>query len=192
MALIVAARFDTFDAAQTAAFSLMEAGVASDNLHTFFVNPPGSHDRYPLGGDRVADPGSRGAPQGTLVGIAIFGIAGAVLGGIVAAVSGIGPVAIAAGAGVGAYIGSLLGAMNRLGKSHPAQTGARAQAARGSEGRQSGVVLAAHVEPEQEKRIAGLLRDAGGVEVERARGRWHDGKWEDFDPLSSPDLERNI
>jgi hypothetical protein len=34
MALIVAARFETFDAAKTAAASLMNAGVTADNLHT--------------------------------------------------------------------------------------------------------------------------------------------------------------
>jgi S-formylglutathione hydrolase FrmB len=53
-------------------------------------------------------------------------------------------------------------------------------------------MLAVHTSPEHEKHIASILRDAGGAEVERALGRWNQGKWEDFDPLVSPDLEKNF
>jgi hypothetical protein len=49
-----------------------------------------------------------------------------------------------------------------------------------------------HTAREHEKRIANLLREGGGIEVERAQGRWRDGKWEDFDPLVAPELEKNF
>ena len=33
-----------------------------------------------------------------------------------------------------------------------------------------------------------VLREHGAHDIERAEGRWRDGKWEDFDPLSTPRL----
>jgi hypothetical protein len=30
------------------------------------------------------------------------------------------------------------------------------------------------------------MRAAGTQDIERARGRWDDGQWVDFDPLSKP------
>jgi hypothetical protein len=192
MSLIVAARFDTFDAAQTAAQALMNAGVGEADLHTFFVNPAGFHDRYPLGGDRAADPASKGAPFGAIGGAAALGVVGAVVGGIIAGSFATSPLLIVAGAGVGAYIGSLAGSMRILGRPKPRRSIEEATDAQRNEGRKSGVILAVHTAREHEKRIANLLRDAGGVEVERAQGRWRNGKWEDFDPLIAPDLEKNF
>ena len=64
MTLIVAARFNTFDAANAAAQRLMEAGVHEDALNVFYVNPPGAHDAFPVGGDQAADPDARRAPGG--------------------------------------------------------------------------------------------------------------------------------
>ncbi|TEA77668.1 hypothetical protein [Allopusillimonas ginsengisoli] len=192
MSLIVAARFETFDAAQVAASRLMEAGITPDRLHTFYVNPAGSHDRYPLGGDHAADPNSIGAPSGAVAGAAVLGGIGAIIGGIVVSVFGADTAAIAGGAGVGAYVGSLVGAMRGLGRSRPEQTHAQRKETQAHEGRSSGVVLAVHTEPADEKRVGGILRDAGGAEVERAKGNWRDGKWEDFDPLTSPELERDL
>jgi len=191
MALIVAARFDTFDAAEQAAAALMREGITQDELHTFFVNPAGWHDRYPGGGDRAADPNSQGAPLTAVGGAAATGIVGAVAGGIIALFLTDSILPVVGGAGVGAYIGSLAGAMYSLGK--PRHRGRFAAAkAKANEGRRAGVLLAVHTVPENEKRIATLLRDAGGVEVERAHGRWRDGRWEDFDPLLSPHLEKNL
>jgi hypothetical protein len=33
---------------------------------------------------------------------------------------------------------------------------------------------------------ARVLRDAGGAAIERATGRWQQGRWADFDPLRPP------
>ncbi|MFJ0859416.1 hypothetical protein WLX37_24770, partial [Bordetella bronchiseptica] len=54
--------------------------------------------------------------------------------------------------------------------------------------RHAGVMLALHVDGVQAERTLALLRDAGGQDLERAQGRWVDGKWEDFDPLQPPQL----
>src|SRR5690606_28380470 len=71
MALIVAARFNTFDAAEAAASQLMAAGVTADDLFTFFVNPADKPGPHP-----AEDPASGGA----WIGAAVTGLVGAVIG----------------------------------------------------------------------------------------------------------------
>jgi len=185
MTLIIAARFATFDAANGAAQRLMEAGVHEDALHVFYVNPPGAHDNYPMGGDQAMDPGTQGAPRKALGTAAVLGAVGAVVGGVVLAAFSESFNPIIAGAGVGAYVGSLAGAMrgmdrrrNSVQQPHVAE--------KSGEGRPAGVMLAVNATGEQAQEIATMLVAAGGKEVERAHGRWRDGKWEDFDPLDVP------
>ena len=187
MSLIVAARFDTFEAGENAAAALMRTtGIQPDDIQLFFVNPAGAHDRHPLGGDRFADPEAVKAPVGAVAGAAMVGIAGALIGAGIAFLVADSVLPIIGGAGVGAYIGSLAGAMYALGERR--RTGVLARPPAPPE-RHSGVVLAVHVTSENEKAVAASLRASGGTEVERALGRWVNGKWIDFDPLASPELE---
>lgn len=192
MSLIVAARFDTFESAEKAAAVLMNDGIAPSDLHTFYVNPPGAHGRYPLGGDQAADPDSEGAPYSAVGGAAAVGLVGALVGGVIAFTFSDSLLPLVGGAGVGAYIGSLAGAVYSLGRKRPSRTRQQVFQAKVHEGRPSGVVLAVHTSQEHEKRIAEILRTAGGVEVERAQGRWANGRWEDFDPLISPTLKKDF
>lgn len=192
MSLIIAARFETFDAAQIAAAALMDAGVPAESLHTFFVNPAGAHDRYPMGGDMAADPNAKGAPFGAVTGAAAVGVVGAIVGAVIGFTVADSMLPIIGGAGVGAYIGSLAGAMAALGKDRPRRSAREAAEVKAKEGRQSGVMLAVHTSPERESEVATILRKSGGAEVERARGRWQNGKWEDFDPLLSPELKKDF
>ncbi|MFA7668156.1 MAG: hypothetical protein WCX93_02295 [Burkholderiaceae bacterium] len=185
MSLIIAARFDTFDAANAAAQRLMGAGVHEDALHVFYVNPPGAHDSYPVGGDQAADPGTRRAPRKALGTAAVLGALGAVVGGVIVASFADSFIPIIAGAGVGAYVGSLAGAMRGMDpRRDRVQDPHRVQVT--GEGRAAGVLLAVNADGERSREIAGLLVESGGREVERAQGRWRGGKWEDFDPLSAP------
>lgn len=192
MSLIIAARFETFDAAQIAAEALMNFGVPADSLHTFFVNPAGAHDRYPMGGDMAADPDAKGAQFGAVTGAAAVGIVGAIVGAVVGFTVAGSMLPIIGGAGVGAYIGSLAGAMAFLGRERPRRSASEAAEAKAMEGRKSGVLLAVHTSPERESKVAAILRDSGGIEVERAQGQWKNGRWQDFDPLVSPELEKNF
>ena len=64
MSLIVAARFQTFDQATVAVQKLFTEGFTEDDVHTFYINTAGGHARYPLGGDRVADPDAKGGHLG--------------------------------------------------------------------------------------------------------------------------------
>jgi len=185
MSLIVAARFDSFPEAENAARRLFREGFGEDAVNIFFVNPSGSHDRYPVGGDQAADPDSRGAHYGAIAGAALLATVGALIGaGGLFLYGRTGLEVVVAGA-VGAYIGSLAGALFVTGRRsrHQAQEGAPMPV------RHAGVLTAVHVELNQEAEAARILREAGGMDIERAEGRWRDGKWVDFDPVSAPTPE---
>lgn len=185
MTLIIAARFPTFDAANEAAQRLIENGVAEDALHVFYVNPPGAHDSYPVGGDQALDPGAHGAPRKAWGIAALLGAVGALVGGILTATVAESLVPIIAGAGVGAYVGSLAGAMGGMDRRRQNVQQVHA-AGRFGEGRPAGVMLAVSATEDRAQEIATVLLESGGQEVERAQGRWRAGKWEDFDPLKPP------
>ena len=188
MSLIVAARFQTFDQAQAAAQSLFSAGFRDEDMHTFYVNIAGEHARYPMGGDRKVDPDSRGASTGAVIGAAALGIVFALICAVIAWQIDPSAIAVTAAGGVGAYIGALAGALWVTGRGRRLRRGNWARDEH-AEVRQAGVLLALHVAPDQEGRAVALLREAGGVDVERANGRWMNGKWEDFDPLVPPQRE---
>ncbi|SFU23959.1 hypothetical protein [Paraburkholderia aspalathi] len=183
MSLIVAARFTTFPAAEDAAQRLFAAGFVEEDVALFFVNPRGQHARFRLGGDTSTDANAREAPKGAGMGVTIGAVVGAMVGvGIFAAFSAPLVVSLIA-AGVGAYVGSLVGAMartieaNKTGHAVPYY----------EETRESGVLIAVHVSPDNQLDAARVLRDAGGAEIERASGRWQQGRWADFDPTRKPE-----
>ncbi|WP_144109175.1 hypothetical protein [Paraburkholderia sp. BCC1886] len=183
MSLIVAARFTTFPGAEDASQKLFDAGFVEEDVTLFFVNPRGQHARYPIGGDTHTDVGSKAAPKGAGLGVTIGAVLGAVVGvGVFAAFSA--PVIVSLiAAGVGAYVGSLVGAMSKM-------RGAGGKVGHGApepdEARDSGVLVAVHVTQDNQFDAARVLREAGGVSIERADGRWQQGRWADFDPLKKP------
>ncbi|VFR34166.1 putative membrane protein [plant metagenome] len=185
MSLIVAARFETFDAAQAAAGKLFAQGWAEDAINIFFVNPPGAHDRYPVGGDRAVDPDAKGAQKGAWSGAALCGAVGAAIGaGLLALVGGAGWGLVVGGA-LGAYLGAFAGALLLAGRgkaAFPSLAGETSPA----KVRPAGVLLAVHVEAGQQQDVAQRLRELGGTDVERAQGRWREGRWVDFDPVEAP------
>ncbi|CAB3627142.1 hypothetical protein [Achromobacter pestifer] len=186
MSMIVAARFQTFDQAALAANKLFAEGFTEDDVHTFYINSAGEHGRYPLGGDRAADPDSKGGHWGAVAGASALGLVFALLGGLIAARLTAPLLIVIAAAGVGAYLGALAGALWIVGRDkrrNPAE--ARAQENHPPV-RAAGVMLALHVPVGQEGLARRVLRESGGHDIERANGRWLDGKWEDFDPLTPP------
>jgi hypothetical protein len=183
MSLIVAARFTTFPAAENAAQKLFDAGFVEEDVTLFFVNPRGQHARFPIGGDTGTDPGAHQAPKGAGMGVTIGAVIGAVVGVAIFATFSAPLLVSLVAAGVGAYVGSLVGAM-----SHTRKQGAPAPRARQhEESRDSGVLVAVHVSPDNQLDAARVLRDAGGVAIEKATGRWQQGRWADFDPLKTPE-----
>jgi predicted lipid-binding transport protein (Tim44 family) len=190
MALIIAARFTTFEQAQGAARALFAQGFAEDDVHIFYVNTAGAHAQYPIGGDRKSDPDAGGAHYGALLGGAGLGLIGAVAGGLIGGAMNLAPLGLVAVAGVGAYIGSLIGALWVTGRRQPGvNTRGPSAHPEHPEVRQAGVLLALHTDPTREAQACKILRDAGGEDVERAQGSWQQGRWVDFDPLKAPDRE---
>lgn len=183
MSLIVAARFQTFDEASEATQRLRLEGFDEGEIHTFYINSAGEHARYPIGGDRAADPDARNAHLGALAGAALVGLLFALAGGLAALWAGAAMLVVAAAAGAGAYVGALGGALWMAGRAHRRRSPA---APEHPALRPAGVMLALHVSPERDALARRVLRDAGGHDIERAQGRWQDGKWQDFDPLTPP------
>jgi len=180
MSLIIAGRFQTFPAAETAAQRLFANGFIEEDVTLFFVNPSGQHARFPIGGDVGTDKGAGAAPKGAGKGATIGAVIGAVIGAAIFAIFKAPLLVSVVAAGLGAYIGSLAGAMSHTKK----KPGSPAQDEEPT--RHAGVLVAVHVSPETYDRAAKILTEAGGLDIERASGRWQQGRWSDFDPLKPP------
>jgi hypothetical protein len=114
---------------------------------------------------------------------------GAVVGGLIGGALQLSPLVVLIVAGVGAYIGSLLGALWVTGRRKPGVARNRGAPAEHPEARHAGVLLALHTDPGREAQACEILRGAGGMDVERAQGRWEGGHWVDFNPLQPPERE---
>ena len=180
MSLIVAGRFTTFADAEGAANRLFAAGFVQEDVTLFFVNPRGQHARFPIGGDHYADPQAARASKGAGKGGAIGAVIGAVVGVALFSAFSSPFLILVVAAGVGAYIGSLAGAM-----SHTRGGGKVPERDVPHESRDSGVLVAVHVSPENQLEAERVLCEEGSLEVERAHGRWQHGRWADFDPTKN-------
>lgn len=180
MATIIAAGFETYVEAQDALARLQRAGVNSEYLCEFRVNPPGMHDETPIGGDRDESPGAQHAESGATKGAAVGAAIGTAAG--VAITPLLGPAGIVAGAGVGAYTGSLVGAMKKGVDETPQPDHTIVRPAE--------ALIAVNVDGAgtPEDAIVRAFEEAGAWQIERTEGRWENGQWADFDPLSSPHL----
>jgi hypothetical protein len=180
MSLIVAGRFTTFADAEAAANRLFAAGFVQEDVTLFFVNPRGQHARFAIGGDRYVDPQAARTTKGASKGGVIGAVIGAAIGVALFSAFSSPFLVLVVAAGVGAYVGSLAGAMSHTrggGKVPDTQVAHEAH-----EARDSGVLVAVHVSPENQQTAARVLSEAGSLEVERAHGRWQHGRWADFDP----------
>jgi hypothetical protein len=179
---IVAGRFEQQADAEAALAALQRAGFGRDQVTSFFVNPPGQHAQFPVGGDRAASPGAKTAGVGAAAGAAVGGVVGLGVG--LAATTVVGPAAVPAAAGVGAYVGALAGALGKM-EDSPAQEHPLADEQ--PEIRHAGFIVAAHASDDaQRARALELLQSSGAKDIETAEGQWRDGKWIDFDPVAAP------
>ncbi len=182
MSLIIAARFPSFTESGKAASQLLGNGFADDDIHTFYVTPAGAHAQTPIGGDEYQDPGTADSPLGAMLGAALLGLIFAIIGGWIAAQAGGATFIMLAAAGVGGYLGALLGSLWLSGQRRKRQPSQRAPGLPAQA--PAGVMLAVRTAPDQEIEVRRILKDAGGAEIERAHGRWVDGQWQDFDPVA--------
>ncbi len=191
MSVIIAARFTTFPQAEAAAQQLFARGFVEEDVTLFYVSPSGQHSRLATGGDQHSNAGAKDAPKGAGTGVTIGAVIGAIIGAAIFAVFKAPWFVSIIAAGIGAYIGSLAGAMSsaKSGKNadtHSASSADNHGSANAIDARQSGVLVAVHASPETQMQAASTLRDAGGMEVERASGQWTNGRWSDFDALKPP------
>lgn len=184
-ATIIAGNFEDNTRATDAVKALIDRGAASTQVCVFFLNPPGQHAIYGIGG-RNESPGARQSDTGALKGAAVGGAAGLGLGAAAAATTAaLGPIAALAALGVGAYTGSLVGALSKSGTHAEREAGEPKK----PPPRHAGMVVAVNIsEKMTEERAIEVLREHGARDIERAKGTWRDGKWEDFDPSSAPQL----
>lgn len=108
MPTIISGTFTQLERAEQALHELQQRGIAvEDTRHYHFEIPPqlgdAKHDEA-VSQEGLQDGTMAGAAKGSLLGVAV-GIAAAPF---------IGPAALLAGAGIGAYGGSLLGTMHRM------------------------------------------------------------------------------
>ena len=176
MSLIVAARFETFEQAAGASQALQANGFLTDQVSSFLVNAPARCSPDALCGETFAEPGSGRSRQTVLSGVVLGLGLGVVPGGVLVWQLGVPSILLIALALVGAYVGSLAGATS---------SASNATAGR-PETRLPGVLVAVQVSVSNEGLAAGVLRGAGGADLEKAQGEWRDGRWADFDPLKPP------
>ena len=187
MTTIIAGMFETQVEADRAIDALKAAGFGDNDVTSFYLNPPGQHATYPIGGDTHHDAGTKESGKTAAVGATIGGITGLALGAAAAAVAapGITPVAAVAGAGVGAYVGSLAGGLTGTEAPDPGEASSEEPFER-----DAGVMVAMRVDRTgNEQKAIESLRAHGAHGIERASGVWVDGEtpaWTDLDARRPP------
>ena len=187
MSKIVAGRFDEMSGAESVLQALPAAGFQRSEFESFYVTPPGQHATYPIGGDVHSDEGARHAGKGA--------IGGAIAGGAVGLAAGIAAflifgqlIVILAGLGLGAYVGSLVGALSKThaGRAHLATVEHPVE-------RASGHMVAIRADrPDAEQRAAEILERHGAKDIEHTDGEWRAGDWKDFDPRMPAPAEHGV
>jgi hypothetical protein len=192
MHTIIAGRVETQERAEQLIGALQGKGLALDDMQAFFVNPPGMHAAFPVGGDTDIGKGTAEAGAGQAKGVALGAVAGLAAGGVAAvAVPPLAPVLAVALTGVGAHVGGLAGALSstrdpREQKPEGSEEADETGPPQSTDIRRGGMMLAVRVTDRTEPIVIEAMRTAGVQDIERARGRWDDGQWLDFDPLSTP------
>ncbi|MES2832824.1 MAG: hypothetical protein V4695_12635 [Pseudomonadota bacterium] len=186
MGTIVAARFQEQDQIDRAIAALADTGIAREKMSNFYVNPPGQHDLYPIGGDRDDSPGAHETGEGVAKGAATGGALGAAAG--LTGVAVFGPIGPAVGALVGAHIGGLMGGLSEM--KEKGEDEKNTADGPGSQNeltqRKSGMLLAVEFDAQDADALARTLKSFGGVDIETAQGTIVEGDWQDFDPLRTP------
>ncbi|MDB5798828.1 MAG: hypothetical protein JWP36_2730 [Paucimonas sp.] len=176
MQTIIAGRFDEQAESERAVRELARAGFSSNHISTFYVNPPGQHDTFPVGGDRDESQGAHESTTGLAAGTTAGGAIGAAIGAATIPVTGpLGPIT---GAFVGAHIGNMAGSLGAMKDSDETNE---------PRPRLAGMMVAVGVNDDQQAaRAEELLRDLGAADVEQAQGTIENGDWIDFNPVSIP------
>lgn len=192
MSHIIAGRFKEQDQVTRAIDAMVDAGFPQECISSFYLNPPGQHNLYSIGGDRDDSPGAHQTTAGVATGAATGGAVGAGVGLIGAPVFG--PVGPAVGALVGAHVGGLIGSLSQMKEKGENEkvtdADTREEASDNTlKQRKSGLMVAVSINGDQSQRNAiSVLKQLGAEDIEQAEGNIIDGDWQDFDPLQPPRL----
>ncbi len=192
MSHIIAGRFKEQDQVTRAIEAIVDAGFAREGVCSFYLNPPGQHNLYSIGGDRDDSPGAHETTAGVATGAATGGAVGAGVGMIGAPVFG--PVGPAVGALVGAHVGGLIGSLSQMKeKGEHEETSADDAHVDVSDNtlhqRKSGLMMAVCADGAQAQESAvALFQQLGAEDIEEAEGTIINSDWQDFDPLQPPRL----
>ena len=180
---IIAGRFQTQAEAEGAVEELQRAGLERAQISIFFVNPPGQHNAFPIGGDRAISPGAKETDKGIAAGAATGAAVGATAGTPL-----FGPVGTVTGGLVGAHVGGLIGSVSQM--KEKGETGEHAEDEENAAPlRKSGMIVAVAIDgQEQEGHAINVLRSLGASDLERAEGMIENGDWSDFNPVVPPVL----
>ena len=183
MSTIINGNFQDSLAAKRAVAELLSAGFIAEQTSSFLVNLPGHQSdgqaapASEIATEAAAQEGADGALTGAAVGSAI-GVAVAL-----ATMPILGPVVAVAAVGVGAYGGSLYGALGSMDAANDIAAEAATLAKQEARHRQSGTLVAViannSVLQDTAKQI---LHANGAADIERREGVLRDSKWTDFDP----------
>lgn len=172
MPIIIAARYQLKEQAELTADQLTRSGFAAGKVAAFYVNPPGQHAVYPIGGDRYQSPGftkAEAANSNDSTGVAMVE---AVIGAHTNEKSA--RPAHENGDTVGGQETSVAG--DNIG-----QNDALAPI------RRAGMMVAVELDDRTDQNKAiNLLAGLGGEHIEIMEGNIVDAEWHDFDPLSQP------
>ncbi len=199
MAHIIAGRFLEQEQVTQVIDAMVDAGVAQDRISTFYLNPPGQHNMYPIGGDRDDSPGAHETGTGVVSGAATGGAIGAAAGLTGAPIFG--PIGPAVGALVGAHVGGLIGSLSQMKEKGEGEEGTKEDSGQENEvpQRKSGLLVAVSLDGvdgvdatavpgNRQQEIIRVLHLFGANDIEEAEGTIVNGDWQDFNPLDAPKL----
>jgi hypothetical protein len=174
--MIIAGHLETQPQVEQAIGELLRAGFPADQIASFYVNPPGQHDTYPIGGDFEKSPGAEDTDKGAAAGVATGAAAG------FAAAPVIGPL----GPLVGGYVGALVGGLAETKDSDEGPSADRPHEHR------SGLMIAVAADDDSlRQRAIDLLLSLGASDIEQAEGTIENSDWVDFNPVAPPRLIGN-
>jgi hypothetical protein len=176
MSVVVTARFESFATAKSAAHALFAEGFREDAVNIFYVGKRGLAQMAWAGTGPPSDVGVHlsGSRSSVLTTLALLGMFGAVAGaGAVLAFRG-SDLALSGAAALGAFLASLIGALWITGRGRLVlESGER---------RSPDMLMTVQIHNDGEDLVIELLRDAGGSDVDRVKGRWSHGSWIESDP----------
>ena len=183
MKRLIVGRYSQQADTENARRELLRAGFSAREMSLFYVNPQGQHATYPVGGDEDESAGTLEAQAGAVRGAAGGVGAGTLVG--VATIPVLGPGAALLGAAVGAYTGSLVGALKNMDEPETADSvGLNAEPSADAPPRKSGMLLAVAVATPAEQETAIEILGVRADVLEATEGTLENGDWSDFNPLA--------